>query len=77
MLENLIITIRESTGKLGTMKCGESGWSNDFISLLLLVRSISICLIWPGEKKKKKSNCNQFIINNPGREYATGNLILS
>lgn len=51
MLENLTITIWKSTGKLGTMKCSESGWSNDFISLLLLVRSIFISLIWPGKKE--------------------------
>lgn len=45
-------TICEPTGRLTTGKCSESKWSNDFISLLLLVRSITFVFFMIREKNK-------------------------
>lgn len=53
MEEDLTATIGEPTGRLTTGKCSESKWSNDFISLLLLVRSITLGFFMIVEKKNK------------------------
>lgn len=56
-------TICEPTGRLTTGKCSESKWSNDFISLLLLVRSITFVFFMIREKKQ--SNYHPFIKTGP------------
>ena len=64
-------TICESTGKLGTVKCSESKWSNDFIGFILLVRSITVFFM----TREKQNNYNWFIKADLSGKYTPESLM--